>query len=89
MLLEAGCPAYAVVAQPPECDGEDVRLGALAFTSHGSASNLARMMHGEEPAADVFVVERLRRVGKYRWTVWDLAGENRLHEEFEALPDWV
>lgn len=86
MLLEAGCPVYAVVARSPD---SDMSLGSLAFSNHGSASHLARAMHGDDPSADVFVVERLQRVGRYRWTVWDLDGENRLHEEFEALPDWV
>jgi hypothetical protein len=88
MLDAAGCPAYAVVARAFG-NGDDVRLGPLAFASHGSAAHMARTMRDDDPASDVFVVERLQRVGRYRWTVWDLAGENRLHEEFEALPDWL
>jgi hypothetical protein len=87
MLVEAGSPAYAVAALAPG-DG-DVRLGALAFTSQVSAVQLARTTREDLAGVEVFVVERLQRVGRYRWTVWDLAGDNRLHEEFEALPDWV
>jgi hypothetical protein len=87
MLIEAGSPAYAVAALA--AGGGDVHLGALAFPSQEAAAQLARTTGEDEPGAGVFVVERLQRAGRYRWTVWDLAGQNRLHEELEVLPDWA
>ncbi|MCW3040918.1 MAG: hypothetical protein JWM31_2823 [Solirubrobacterales bacterium] len=84
MLDHSGSPAYVAVAR---CDDGVVVAGACAFGSERAARSQARTLRSTLPGAHVYVMERLVRGGRVRWTVWDGERDERLHQAFEEAPD--
>lgn len=87
LLDHAGSPAYCAVAR---CEDAEIVVGACAFGTERPAREQARGLRSTLPGAKVFVVERLLRGGRIRWTVWHGEHDERLHQAFEEAPDtWV
>lgn len=87
LLDHAGSPAYCAVAR--DADGGIV-VGACAFGTERAARDQARSLRTTLPGARVFVMERLLRGGRVRWTVWHGEHDERLHQAFEEAPEsWI
>ncbi len=87
LLDQSGSPAYCAVAR---CEDGEIVAGACAFGSERPARDQGRTLRSTMPAARIFVVERLLRAGRVRWTVWHGEQDERLHQAFEEAPDsWV
>jgi hypothetical protein len=87
MLDHSGSPAYCAIAR---CADGELVLGACAFGSERAARDQGRGLRSMLPGAKVFVVERLLRGGRVRWTVWHGDQDERLHQAFEEAPDsWI
>jgi hypothetical protein len=87
LLDPSGSPAYCAIARSE--DGE-LTVGACAFGSERAASEQGRGMRSRLPGAKVYVVERLLRGGRVRWTVWHGEQGERLHQAFEVAPEsWI
>lgn len=87
LLDNAGSPAYCAVAR---CADREVVAGACAFGSERAARDQARTLRSTLPGARVFIMERLVRGGRVRWTVWHGEQDERLHQAFEEAPEsWV
>lgn len=87
LLDDAGSPAYCAIAR---LEDDEIVLGACAFGTERPARDQARSLRSTLPGARVFVVERLLRSGRVRWTVWHGEHDERLHQAFEEAPEsWV
>jgi hypothetical protein len=87
LLDDAGSPAYCAVAR---CADGEIVVGACAFGTERPAREQARSLRSGIPGARVFVMERLLRAGRVRWTVWHAEHDERLHQAFEEAPErWV
>jgi hypothetical protein len=87
LLDQSGSPAYCAVAR--RADGVIV-AGACAFGSERAARDQARSLRSTLEGAQVYVVERVLRTGRVRWTVWHAEHDERLHQAFEEAPEtWL
>jgi hypothetical protein len=87
MLDHSGSPAFCAVAR---CADGEVVAGGCAFGTERAARDQARTLRASLPGARVFVMERLLRDGRVRWTVWHGEQDERLHQAFEQAPEsWV
>lgn len=87
LLDHSGSPAYCAVAR--SADGVIV-AGACAFGSERAAREQGRTLTAALPGAQVYVMERVLRTGRVRWTVWHAEHDERLHQAFEEAPEtWV
>jgi hypothetical protein len=87
MLDRSGSPAYCAVAR---CADGEVVAGACSFGTERAARDQGRSLWSTLPDSRVFIVERLLRGGRVRWTIWHADRDERLHQAFEEAPDaWV
>lgn len=87
LLDHSGSPAYCAVAR---CADGAIVAGACAFGSERAARDQARTLRSTLAGAQVYVMERVARAGRVRWTVWHAEHDERLHQAFEEAPEsWV
>ncbi|WP_354699165.1 hypothetical protein DSM112329_04873 [Paraconexibacter sp. AEG42_29] len=87
LLDDAGSPAYCALAR---CADGEVVVAACAFGTERAARDQARTLRSTVPDARIFIMERVLRSGRVRWTVWHGEQDERLHQAFEEAPEsWV
>lgn len=87
LLDDSGSPAFLAVVRSEE--GEIIP-GACAFSTEKPARDQALLLLKAVSNGRGFVVERVLRDGRVRWTVWHGDRDERLHQAFEEAPEaWV